>query len=75
MNTCDLWIENAQASFKGTCCLEKNCPVGVLTIHFSVLIGTVLPHLNCIIGEPMIIIKNYNKHLNNTTFHKKEKNF
>ncbi|KAE9526658.1 hypothetical protein AGLY_013306 [Aphis glycines] len=28
-------LENAQASFKGTCCLEINCPVGVLTIHFS----------------------------------------
>lgn len=60
MNTCDLWIENAQASFKGICCLEINCPEGVLIIHFSVLIGTVLPHLNWIIGEPIIIIINYN---------------
>lgn len=50
--TCDLWIENAQASFKGTCCLEINCPLGVLTIHFSGLIGTVFPHLNWTIGDP-----------------------
>lgn len=48
-------MENAQANFKGTCCLEINCPVGVLTIHFSGLIVTVLPHLNWTQGEPKMV--------------------